>query len=196
MFPLTTPRLTIRPLTRDDLRPVAEVLDRCFDPRPLDAHADWLEWTVRSVAELRRLHQPPYGDYAIERRSDGRLIGLVGLVPCLGPFDRLFRTSAATEAPPEPDCHHPEVGLYWCVHPEQRRQGFAAEAARAMADFAFASLHLHRLIATTDRANAPSRAVMRRLGMREFDNACNVPPWLQIVGKLDHPGGRCVATNG
>ena len=46
----------------------------------------WLEWTVAGYAQLADLNQPPYGERAVERRSDGELVGLVGLVPCLAPF--------------------------------------------------------------------------------------------------------------
>jgi RimJ/RimL family protein N-acetyltransferase len=44
--------------------------------------------------------------------------------------------------------------------------GLATEAARAVIDFAFDSLELNRVIATTDCRNAPSVALMERLGMR------------------------------
>ena len=41
-----------------------------------------------------------------------------------------------------------------------------AEAARAVIDFAFGTLALNRIIATTDCRNAPSVALMERLGMK------------------------------
>jgi len=44
--------------------------------------------------------------------------------------------------------------------------GLATEAARAVIDFAFDSLGLNRVIATTDCRNARSVALMERLGMR------------------------------
>jgi RimJ/RimL family protein N-acetyltransferase len=45
-------------------------------------------------------------------------------------------------------------------------QGFATEAARAAAAFAFDELGLEELVSFTAEPNARSRAVMRRLGMR------------------------------
>jgi RimJ/RimL family protein N-acetyltransferase len=45
--------------------------------------------------------------------------------------------------------------------------GLATEAVRAVVDFAFDSLGLNRIIATTDSRNAASVALMKRLGMRK-----------------------------
>lgn len=42
----------------------------------------------------------------------------------------------------------------------------ATEAARAVIDFAFDTLELNRVIATTDCRNAPSVALLERLGMK------------------------------
>ncbi|HYL58536.1 MAG TPA: GNAT family N-acetyltransferase [Candidatus Acidoferrales bacterium] len=47
-----------------------------------------------------------------------------------------------------------------------QHRGFATEAARAVVDYAFETLHLNRVIATTDCRNAPSVALLERLGMR------------------------------
>jgi RimJ/RimL family protein N-acetyltransferase len=47
-----------------------------------------------------------------------------------------------------------------------QHSGLAAEAAGAVIDFAFRSLELNRVIATTDCSNAPSVALMERLGMK------------------------------
>jgi len=44
--------------------------------------------------------------------------------------------------------------------------GLATEAARAVVDFAFDSLEMNRVIATTDCRNASSVALLVRLGMR------------------------------
>lgn len=44
--------------------------------------------------------------------------------------------------------------------------GYATEAVRALLDYAFATLGLHRVCATTDCRNAPSVALLERVGMR------------------------------
>jgi RimJ/RimL family protein N-acetyltransferase len=45
-------------------------------------------------------------------------------------------------------------------------KGLATEAARALLDFGFNSMGLHRIFARTGRANTRSWRLMERLGMR------------------------------
>ena len=58
---------------------------------------------------------------------------------------------------------------------------------RAMVEYAFGELHLKHIIATTEAENLASQAVMRKLGMRIARNPLPTPPWLQVVGILNHP---------
>jgi RimJ/RimL family protein N-acetyltransferase len=44
--------------------------------------------------------------------------------------------------------------------------GYMTEAARALLGYAFATLGLHRVVATVDTRNGPSIALLERLGMR------------------------------
>ena len=65
----------------------------------------------------------------------------------------------------EPDPHCPlEIG--WRVRRDKWRQGIAIEAARAMAEFAFARLRTEVLYAICHPENKASAAVMIKLGMR------------------------------
>ena len=153
---LTTERLSVRELT-------------LADAPPLGRGSDWLRWTVLGYAQYAELHQPPYGERAVTR--DGELVGLVGLVPSL--------------VPAEAGGLRPEVGLYWEIAEAQRGNGYATEAARALAAHARRSLGLARVIATTTYDNEPSIAVMRRLGMRIERNETGDPPWLEVMGVLD-----------
>jgi RimJ/RimL family protein N-acetyltransferase len=172
MPPLRTSRLTVRELEADDLAAVEEVEggDR----------ERWLRWTQLSYEQLAALRQPPYGERGIVLNDCGRLVGLVGLVPSLGPFGLL-------PSWPEPGRRFvAEVGLYWAVAPAFRRRGIAAEAASALVARAFAELDLARVVATTERDNAASIGVMRRLGMRVEENPEREPAWFQVVGILSH----------
>ncbi len=56
-----------------------------------------------------------------------------------------------------------EVG--WRLLPEKQGQGYATEAAREMARFAFETLNAPILYAVCDPANTTSAKVMQRLGM-------------------------------
>jgi RimJ/RimL family protein N-acetyltransferase len=172
---LTTERLLIRELTAGDEDALGAV---GTDPAP-----GWLAWTAESYRQLEALMQPPYGERGIVLRATGELVGLVGLVPSFGPFDQIPGLGGATEAAR----FRPEIGLYWAVAQAHRGNGYATEAARALIDHAFAALDLGRIVATTERSNTASQAVMRRLGMRVEQNPLPEPEWFQVVGWLDAP---------
>ena len=169
--PLHTPRLIVRELAAADRAAVERLLE--------GGRGRWLEWTQLGYEQLAELHQPPYGERAIELRASGEVIGLVGLVPSLGPFGLL------PSWPERGGLYRPEVGLYWIVAPEQRGDGVASEAAAALIAHAFAELRLARVVATTEHENTASIGVMRRLGMRIERNPEPEPEWLQTVGVLE-----------
>ena len=91
-----------------------------------------------------------WGLWAVERRSDGRFLGFVGL------------TAVRDDMPFEPAI---EVG--WRLAPEAWGQGYATEAAREALRVAFEDLGLGEIVSYTAAPNERSIAVMRRLGMRE-----------------------------
>lgn len=181
---LETARLVVRPWALDDL----EVCYQLFDREAwqtgdlLEQRREWLEWTVRNYAALAGLHQPPYGERAVTLKGTGEVVGAVGLVPAFGPFDRLPAFGGHTLA----RHNRPEFGLFWATRLAHRRQGYAAEAARALIDFVFGVLRVGRIVATTDYDNAGSQAVMRALGMRIEHNPLPEPAWFQVVGVLDN----------
>ena len=186
MPPLQTERLLIRPFAAGDLAAVRASLG-------VDAADAASERYVRhgglNAVVLAELGQPPLGDRAIVLRSTGELIGLVGLVPAFAPFDQLRPMGEASpdEAPPAPN--RIEIGLYYSVRADHRGRGYATEAARALVEFAFERMELGRIVATTERNNLASQAVMRHLGMRLHENALAEPGWFQVVGLLERPSG-------
>jgi RimJ/RimL family protein N-acetyltransferase len=168
------------------------------------ARRRWLEWTVLNYEQLAYLRQPPYGDRAIVLREKGELIGSCGLVPCLAPFGQLpiFHQSGDDQPTPAAKVIEaaeaslerrstvgatPEVGLYYAVSPRHQRRGYATEAARALAEYAFTRLHVARIVATTSDENEASKRVMAKLGMRVGRNPLSTPHWLQVVGILEAP---------
>ena len=193
MPPLETPRLIIRPLILDDLDAVHRILDvelRDADfgneaAKSLDERRQWLEWTIMGYEQLAKLYQPPYGERAIVLRQSTQVIGACGFVPCLNPFEQLPSLSRGGPLGPSGRTST-EFGLFYAVAPANQRRGFAAEAAKAMVDYAFRTLHLGRVIATTTRDNVASMGVMRHLGMRIEENPHPDPPWLQVVGIIDN----------
>jgi [ribosomal protein S5]-alanine N-acetyltransferase len=179
---LRTNRLVIREFGMDDLEAVHTLLDVQLEGglATLEQRRDWLRWTVLGYAQLAELRQPPYGDRAIVLTSSGALIGACGLVPCLAPFSQI---PGMGERPG----YSAEMGLYWAVAPEHQRRGYATEAGRALVQYAFDTLRVHRVVATTSFDNAASMAVMHKLGMRLERNPRREPEWFQVVGVLPNP---------
>jgi RimJ/RimL family protein N-acetyltransferase len=181
---LETARLSIRPLRMDDLTAVHAVLDSGPERWSLADRLDWLAWSALAPGQLARLYQPPFGERAVVLRGTGQLIGLAGYVPLLMPFGQLswFQQRGLGGAG-----FTAEVGLFYILQPELRRQGYTSEAAAALVEYAFAHLHLRRILATTSADNLASQGVMRRLGMTLEKNPLPEPPWLQVVGILEAP---------
>lgn len=185
-FSLHTERLLIRPFSLDDLDAIHPILNAAFGEQPRAERRDWLAWTVMNYTALARLYQPPFGDRAIVLRAANTLIGAVGFVPSYGPFD-LLRGFGEGAPAPSTGLHTHEMGLFWALGEPFRGHGYATEAARAMVEHAFDVLRLKRVVATTEHDNAPSVAVMRRLGMTILRNPSPTPEWFQTIGVLANP---------
>jgi RimJ/RimL family protein N-acetyltransferase len=112
-----------------------------------------------------------WGPWAVERKSDGRLIGMTGL-------------ASVNEALPV----GPAIEVEWRLIPAAWGQGYASEAARAALAWGFANLDQDELLAFTADTNLASQGVMRKIGMvadpaRDFDHPRLAP---------DHPLNRHV----
>ncbi|GAB4459740.1 MAG: GNAT family N-acetyltransferase [Armatimonadaceae bacterium] len=175
---LQTPRLQIRPVRSEDREAIERVFYEVWDS---EVPANWLTWATLNPEVLAGMYQPPYGERAVVLRETDAVIGLVGLVPAFGPFGTLpgFDTDPSSRAAHR---NTPEVGLYWCLLPEHRGRGYATEAADALVAFAFETLNLRRIVATTEYDNTDSLAVMQRLGMQIKRNPNPEPHWFQIIG--------------
>lgn len=149
-FPhLETERLLLRRFQEADLDPFM-----AYRNDPLVAR--YQSWNGITKAEARaflaaqRVQEfgvPGQGiQIAIQRRDTGDLIG------------DLFLQIDPTEA------RQAELGF--TLASEHQGQGFATEAVRCLLDFAFPSLHLHRIIAVVDCRNAASFALLERLRFR------------------------------
>jgi RimJ/RimL family protein N-acetyltransferase len=146
---LLTERLALRPWNTDDAGPalgsygdaevarwLAPAMDRVHDPAAMRLVLQ--QW----VAEDARMI-PPAGRWAIELRSEGRLIGGATLLPL--PPDEEF-----------------EIG--WQLHPQAWGHGYAAETGLALARWAFEQ-GIEQVIAVVRPANTRAVATVRRIGM-------------------------------
>lgn len=146
---LRSERLVLRPWRDSDRAPFAalnaDAHTMRFFPAPLTrAESDALADRCQALIAMRG-----WGFWAVERQDSGAFIGMIGLhVP----------------APDLPFSPCVEVG--WRLARAQWGQGLATEGARAALAFGFDRLQLAEIVSFTTVTNAPSQAVMRRLGMR------------------------------
>lgn len=181
-----TRRLIVRAFRMEDAETYQRIKQATFgddvdtgEVAARDDPAPFMVWSRLSHEWFPKMHQPPYGDRAIVLKEAGTLIGAIGYVPCLMPFDQIPEMREGSGAG---SYSTPEFGLFWMIDPAHQRQGYASEAAAAMVDYAFSRLRLKRIIATTEDDNSASQAVMRKIGMTLLRNPQPEPPWLQVVG--------------
>ena len=161
MPPLETARLVIRPFVMADLDALHQIVDVELSEadfgtegaQSLDERREWLEWATLNYDQLAKMYQPPYGDRAIVLKQTGQLIGAIGYVPCMMPFGQLPAFAAGLDEATRrlATC---ELGLYYALAPAHQRQGYTSEAAAAMVEYAFQSMRLRRVVATTTYDNA------------------------------------------
>lgn len=60
--------------------------------------------------------------------------------------------------------HTYEIG--WVFNPKYYNKGYASEAAKAILEYGFEKMKIHRIIATCQPQNIPSYRVMEKIGMR------------------------------
>ena len=163
---IETERLILRAWRDEDREPYADIM----------VHPDVGQWLggpftrdqayERVVRFRANLAEGGLGRLAIERKSDGRLIGHCGL-------------ANTPDTPPVPV----GVEIGWALAPDAWGSGFAVEAARAVIADGFTRGGVPEVLAFTGATNIRSRAVMQRLGMvrtaeRDFDHPALAP---------DHP---------
>lgn len=187
---IETTRLIIRPFVRGDLLSIDRILNQAFgeagsDRAALEDPSSWLEWQMLTQDWFERMRQPPYGDRAIVLKATNQLVGAVGYVPCLAPFEQIPELLGGARPS---GCYTTEFGLFYAIDPEYQRHGYATEATRAMLDYALKQLCIKRVIAKTDYVNIASQNVMRKLGMKITRNPLPEPRWLQIVGVSENRG--------
>jgi RimJ/RimL family protein N-acetyltransferase len=146
---LQTDRLLLRSWTSSDVDALAALSAdpetmRYFDALP---GREQIELLVDRQQAALAAGEP--GLFAVETRHDGRFIGFVGLA--VPRFEADFQ---------------PCVEIGWRLAREAWGHGYATEAAEAVLRHAFETLGLTAVVSFTAVVNQPSRAVMRRLGMR------------------------------
>jgi RimJ/RimL family protein N-acetyltransferase len=147
---LETERLVLRAWRKEDFRPWLAIcsepaVTHHFGGKPMEAE----DVFRRLTASVGSWVWNGFGSWAAERRSDGRLIGNIGLF------------TAWRDLQPEFG-EEPEMG--WIFATEAHGQGLAFEAARAVLDWAEAGLQPTPIWAIIAPANTPSFRLAERLG--------------------------------
>jgi RimJ/RimL family protein N-acetyltransferase len=145
---LQTVRLTVRRFEHSDVDPFLTYRN---DPE-VAKYQSWESCTKQEaidlVQEMEATEPGTPGEwfqFAIELKQTGTLIGDCGM---------------KTEA----DGRQAEIGFTFSR--AYQGQGLASEAVARLLDYAFGELDLHRIYAITDQENAPSVALLERLGLR------------------------------
>jgi RimJ/RimL family protein N-acetyltransferase len=148
--PILTDRLVLRPFEERDLADLFDLQSRpeiarylYWEPRTWDEVVESLAVKIASTVVAND------GDrlgLAVTRRPEGPVIGDLTMI----------RHRAVDQ--------HVEIG--YVFHPDVRGQGLATEAARVLVDLAFDQCGAHRVSAALDARNAPSAALLERLGLR------------------------------
>ena len=160
---IATPRLVLRGWRSDDRPPFAAMNEdpevMAHFPTPLGRAASDL--LLDGIAG--HWAENGFGLWAVERASDGRLLGFTGL--SRPGFDAPFM---------------PVVEVGWRLARDAWGQGYATEAARAALRFGFETHGLREIVSFTVPANVRSRRVMEQIGMThdpadDFDHP-RLPP--------------------
>jgi len=146
--------------------------------------------TVEDVdASLARIRKSQEEDgfcyWAVERKEDGAFLGYCGL-----------KHTNLTDSPVEGDI---EIG--WRLRVDVWGQGYAAEAATAVLEWAWANLAIGRIVSFTVPANRGSWRVMERIGMTRYPDldfahpgfAPDHPLSRHITYVVERPGARDAA---
>jgi RimJ/RimL family protein N-acetyltransferase len=142
---LTTPRLLLRTFRLDDLPAYAainadpEVMRYIGGPMTKHDSDEIAEWAQQCYDD------EGIGLLAIERREDGRFLGMTGVS--------------------HEDWYPDDIQLGWRLAREHWGHGYATEAASAWLGHALGHLGYRRVLAVADVPNLRSRRVMERLGM-------------------------------
>ncbi|QZY30699.1 GNAT family N-acetyltransferase [Nocardioides coralli] len=120
--------------------------------------ARWLAPAMQRVTDLAQMEEllagwaadageldPPAGRWAVERQSDGRVVGGMALM-VIPPWEQ-------------------DLEFAWQLAADARGQGYAVEAARALAHWAFRVPGTVEVFAVVHATNDRGAAMARRLGM-------------------------------
>ena len=175
MDTLTTNRLIIRPFTIEDLDEAHQLLDHDIQwsgpSFPLEKRKERLQRDIY-LAQWEDTGKL-YGFRAIVLKNSNAIIGMCGFLPgYYSPeMQALFLPQLLGEKRGQPSKYAIgtlEIG--YALSSQHRGQGYATEAVNEILAFAFQTLKVDRVFASTNRSNQGSIALMKRVGMQTASN--------------------------
>lgn len=154
---IETPRLRLRTATLDDAAFYMELVN---DPSWIanigqrNIHTVEAARAALETGPMAQFRAHGYSLYMLERRSDGALVGMAGLV--------------RRDSLPGPD-------IGYAVRPACWGQGYAHEAAAAIVQHAQQVLRIRTLYGITSQKNQASINLLNKLGLR-FERFSRLPP--------------------
>ena len=151
---IETERLLLRHWRKQDFRPYHAIVShpevhRHFGPEPMSVEECWR----RVNATVGHWQLCGFGNWAVERKADGALLGIAGLFTAWRDLEPEFG-------------EEPEMG--WIMAAETHGQGLATEANKAVIDWAEANMAPTPFWAVIAPENAPSITLAERLGFEHF----------------------------
>ncbi|MGX7827549.1 GNAT family N-acetyltransferase [Actinokineospora sp. 24-640] len=147
-FPITTPRLRLRPFVADDLDALHKIQSR-------DDVAKFLYWGPRTREETAAALAGRLEMTTLEAEGDTLLLAVTVDGELIGDVNLQWHS-----------VEHRGGEIGFVLHPDHHGRGYATEAAREMLRLGFEGLGLHRITGRLDADNHASARVLAKLGMR------------------------------
>ena len=156
MIYIETARLRLRDWEEADLLPFQQMnanrqVRRYFPSLLSYARTQRDYEAMRDILETEGI-----GLFAVELKATGEWIGFIGIT--------YMPAGVISELTDEPFY---EIG--WRLIPDVWGNGLATEGARAVMTYAYEQKHIDTLYSLTAAVNKPSRRVMEKLGMTQYD---------------------------
>ena len=149
-YPLSTPRMVLRPYEADDLAALHELFGR-------EDVVRYLPWAPMTLDDARAKMEQRVLQTRLVVDSDAIVLAAIEIATDRHVGEFMLRLTNA-------ESRQAEVG--WSLRPDAQGKGLATEGARTMLRLGFDLFGFHRITAGCDPRNLASLRVMARLGMR------------------------------
>ena len=147
-FPITTERLVIRPVEKDDCEAIYRYAG--------DSSIDMMMFLPKTYEETKKFVDFAVSEWEKEEPEDMEYVVLLN-GEVIGGVNLEYEGDGIYE-------------IGWTIRKDMRGNGYATEAAKALMDYAFEELNAIRVQAHCDSRNQASEKLMKKLGMTLVDD--------------------------